>query len=63
MTMYATLQMDREIDPNLHYISIGGFELHFKNGMNIAFDFNSSVANILNEIGRASCRERVFVYV
>ena len=39
MTMYATLQMDREIDPNLHYISIGGFELHFKNGLNIAFDF------------------------
>ena len=35
MTMYATLQMDREIDPNHHYISIGGFELHFKNGMNI----------------------------
>ena len=46
MTMYATLQMDREIDPNLHYISIGGFEIHFKNGVNIAFDFNSSVANI-----------------
>ena len=22
MTMYATLQMDREIDPNLHYISL-----------------------------------------
>ena len=49
MTMYATLQMDREIDPNHDYISIGGFELHFKNGMNIAFDFNSSVANILND--------------
>ncbi len=49
MTMYATLQMDREIDPNHHYISIGGFELHFKNGMNIAFDFNSSVANILKD--------------
>ena len=49
MTMYATLQMDREIDPNLHYISIGGFELHFKNGMNIVFDFNCSVANILND--------------
>ena len=46
MTMYAILQMDREIDPNLHYISIGGFEIHFKNGVNIAFDFNSSVANI-----------------
>ena len=40
MTMYATLQMDREIDPNLHYISIGGFELRFSNGIAIAFDFN-----------------------
>ena len=49
MTMYATLQMDREIDPNHHYISIGGFELHFKNGMNIAFDFNSSAAQILKD--------------
>ena len=39
MTMYATLQMDREIDPNLHYISIGGFELRFSNGIAIAFDF------------------------
>ena len=46
MTMYATLQMDREIDPNIHYISIGGFELRFSNGVAIAFDFNSSVANI-----------------
>lgn len=49
MTMYATIQMDREIDPNLHYISIGGFELHFKNGANIAFDFNSSAAQIQND--------------
>ena len=49
MTMYATLQMDREINPNHHYISIGGFELRFSNGVEIAFDFNSSVANILND--------------
>ena len=49
MTMYATLQMDREIDPNLHYISIGGFELRFSNGIAIAFDFNSSVANVLKD--------------
>ena len=49
MTMYATLQMDREIDPNLHYISIGGFELQFSNGVAIAFDFNSSVANVLKD--------------
>ena len=49
MTMYATLQMDREIDPNLHYISIGGFELRFSNGIAIAFDFNSSVAYVLKD--------------
>ena len=49
MTMYATLQMDREIDPNLHYNSIGGFELQFSNGVAIAFDFNSSVANVLKD--------------
>ena len=46
MTMYATLQMDREIDPNRHYISIGGFEFRFRNGVNIGFDFNSSIANV-----------------
>jgi len=46
MTMYATLQMDREIDPNRHYISIGGFEFCFRNGVNIGFDFNSSIANV-----------------
>ena len=46
MTMYATLQMDREIDPNRHYIGIGGFEFCFRNGLNIGFDFNSSIANV-----------------
>lgn len=46
MTMYATLQMDREIDPNRHYIGIGGFEFCFRNGVNIGFDFNSSIANV-----------------
>ena len=46
MTMYATLQMDREIDPNRHYIGIGGFEFLFRNGVNIRFDFNSSIANV-----------------
>lgn len=46
MTMYATLQMDREIDPNRHYIGIGGFEFRFRNGVNIGFDFNSSIANV-----------------
>lgn len=46
MTMYATLQMDREIDPNRHYIGIGGFEFCFINGVNIGFDFNSSIANV-----------------
>ena len=46
MTMYATLQMDREIDPNRHYISIGGFEFCFKKGIKIGFDFNSSIANV-----------------
>ena len=46
MTMYATLQMDREIDPNMHYISIGGFEFLFRNGVNIGFDFNNSIANV-----------------
>ena len=44
--MYATLQMDREIDPNRHYIGIGGFEFRFRNGVNIGFDFNSSIANV-----------------
>ena len=44
--MYATLQMDREIDPNRHYIGIGGFEFCFRNGVNIGFDFNSSIANV-----------------
>ena len=46
MTMFATLQMDREIDPNRHYIGIGGFEFCFRNGVNIGFDFNSSIANV-----------------
>ena len=46
MTMYATLQMDREIDPNRHYIGIGGFEFCFRNGVNIGFDFNISIANV-----------------
>ena len=46
MTMYATLQMDREIDPTRHYISIGGFEFCFKKGIKIGFDFNSSIANV-----------------
>ncbi|MEE0872261.1 MAG: hypothetical protein UIH27_02170 [Ruminococcus sp.] len=46
MTMYATLQMDREIDPTRHDISIGGFEFCFRNGVNIGFDFNSSIANV-----------------
>ena len=46
MTMYVTLQMDREIDPNRHYISIGGFEFCFKKGIKIGFDFNSSIANV-----------------
>ena len=46
MTMYATLQMDREIDPNRHYIGIGGFEFCFRNCVNIGFDFNSSIANV-----------------
>ena len=46
MTMYATLQMDREIDPNRHYIGIDGFEFRFRNGVNIGFDFNSSIANV-----------------
>ena len=46
MTMYATLQMDREIDPTRHDISIGGFEFRFRNGVNIGFDFNSSIANV-----------------
>ena len=46
MTMYATLQMDKEIDSNRHYIGIGGFEFCFRNGVNIGFDFNSSIANV-----------------
>ena len=46
MTMYVTLQMDREIDPTRHYISIGGFEFCFKKGIKIWFDFNSSIANV-----------------
>ena len=46
MTMYATLQMDREIDPTRHYISIGGFEFRFRNSVTIGFDFNSSIANV-----------------
>ena len=46
MTMYVTLQMDREIDPTRHYISIGGFEFCFKKGIKIGFDFNSSIANV-----------------
>ena len=33
----------------IHYISIGGFELRFSNGIAIAFDFNSSVANVLKD--------------
>lgn len=46
MTMFATLQMDREIDPNRHYIGIGSFEFCFRNDVNIGFDFNSSIANV-----------------
>ena len=46
MTMYVTLQMDRENHPTRHYISIVGFEFCFKKGIKIGFDFNSSIANV-----------------
>lgn len=38
--MYASIRMDRPIDPEKHYISPGGYELIFDNDKSIQFDFN-----------------------
>lgn len=38
--MITTLEMDRPIDPNEHYISVGGFEVNNK-----PFDFFESIGN------------------
>lgn len=37
--MTGTIQFDREIDPNKHYISPGGYEARFNNGKSLEFDF------------------------
>lgn len=39
MRMLASIQFDREIDRNEHYISPGGYEMTFSNGATTAFDF------------------------
>lgn len=37
--MYATVEFDREIDPDKHYISPGGYEAKFDDGRTLQFDF------------------------
>ena len=38
--MVISLKMDRPINPDIHYISPGGYEILFSNGELISFDFN-----------------------
>ena len=44
--MTLTVKMDRSIDPRVHYISPGGYELLFSNGETIAFDFCESCGTV-----------------
>ena len=37
--MYGTVEFDREIDPDKHYISPGGYEAKFNDGRTLQFDF------------------------
>ena len=37
--MYGTVEFDREIDPDKHYISPGGYEARFDDGRILQFDF------------------------
>lgn len=39
MKAYIKLKMDRRIDVEKHYISLGGFEVTLKDGITIPFDF------------------------
>ena len=49
--MNVTLKMDREIDKNKHYISIGGFEFS-SNGETVCFDFIESYGYVNKEDSR-----------
>lgn len=40
MRMYALIRFDREIDPEKHYISPGGYEVVLEDGAIVAFDFD-----------------------
>lgn len=44
--MVLSLKMDRPINPDVHYISPGGYELMFVNGESIAFDFSESYSKV-----------------
>lgn len=44
--MVISVKMDRPINPDVHYISPGGYELMFVNGESIAFDFSESYGKI-----------------
>jgi hypothetical protein len=48
MRAYITLQMDRPIDSDKHYISPGGYEV-MAGGKNYQFDFNESYGSIDKE--------------
>lgn len=42
MTMYVTIQFDKDVDPDKHYISPGEYEMEFDNGKIVRFDFMES---------------------
>lgn len=46
MRMYACIRFDREIDPEKHYISPGGYEVVLEDGAIVAFDFMDYEANV-----------------
>lgn len=47
--MYGTVEFDREVDPNKHYISPGGYEARFDDGRSLCFDFEDYEAGIQKE--------------
>lgn len=46
MRMEVTIKFDRDIKPEKHYISPGGYEMTFSNGKTVQFDFMDYVGSI-----------------
>lgn len=46
--MYATVEFDRPINPNLHFVSPGGYEAKFSNGKTLQFDFEEYEGGVVN---------------